>query len=63
MERINLGKAAPELYKTVLELENLSMQKVQQAGLKIGFSHLLKLRASQINQLCTYTYARCHKSR
>ena len=38
------------LNKTVLELENLSMQKVQQAGLKIGFSHLLKLRASQINQ-------------
>ena len=29
------------------------MQKVQQAGLKIGFSHLLKLRASQINQ-CTF---------
>ena len=50
MQRINLGKAAPELYKTVLELENLSMQKVQQAGLEIGFSHLLKLRASQINQ-------------
>ncbi|MBJ9952352.1 MULTISPECIES: carboxymuconolactone decarboxylase family protein [unclassified Acinetobacter] len=50
MQRINLGKTAPELYKTVLELENLSMQKVQQAGLDIGFSHLLKLRASQINQ-------------
>lgn len=29
------------------------MQKVQQAGLEIGFSHLLKLRASQINQ-CTF---------
>ncbi|CAB1208467.1 carboxymuconolactone decarboxylase family protein [Acinetobacter bouvetii] len=50
MQRINLGKSAPELYKTVLELENLSMQKVQQAGMDIGFSHLLKLRASQINQ-------------
>ncbi|WP_151810458.1 carboxymuconolactone decarboxylase family protein [Acinetobacter bereziniae] len=50
MQRINLGKTAPELYKTVIELENLSMQKVQQAGLDIGFSHLLKLRASQINQ-------------
>ena len=47
MQRINLGKAAPELYKTVLELENLSMQKVQQAGLEIGFSHLLKLRGGQ----------------
>lgn len=50
MERVNLGKTAPELYKSVLELENLSMQKVKQAGLDIGFSHLLKLRASQINQ-------------
>ncbi|MDH1437287.1 carboxymuconolactone decarboxylase family protein [Acinetobacter johnsonii] len=50
MQRINCGKAGPELYKTILELENLSMQKVQQAGLKIGFSHLLKLRASQINR-------------
>lgn len=50
MERVNLGKTAPELYKAVLELENLSMQKVKQAGLDNGFSHLLKLRASQINQ-------------
>ena len=50
MQRVNLGKTAPELYKTVLELENLSMQKVKQAGLEVGFSHLLKLRASQINQ-------------
>ncbi|MDM1763967.1 MULTISPECIES: carboxymuconolactone decarboxylase family protein [unclassified Acinetobacter] len=50
MQRINLSKTAPELYKTVIELENLSMQKVQQAGIEIGFSHLLKLRASQINQ-------------
>mgnify|MGYP003595361762 CR=1 FL=1 len=30
MERVNLGKTAPELYKTVLELENLSVQKVKQ---------------------------------
>ncbi|RKG39718.1 carboxymuconolactone decarboxylase family protein [Acinetobacter rongchengensis] len=50
MQRVNLGKTAPELYKTVLELENLSMQKVQDAELDVGFSHLLKLRASQINQ-------------
>ncbi|QOW47338.1 MULTISPECIES: carboxymuconolactone decarboxylase family protein [Acinetobacter] len=50
MQRVNLGKAAPELYKNVIELENLSMQKAQQAGIEMGFSHLLKLRASQINQ-------------
>lgn len=35
MQRVNLGKTAPELYKTVIELENLSMQKVQQAGLDV----------------------------
>ena len=50
MARVNLGKTAPELYKTVIELEKLSMQQVQQAGIEIGLSHLLKLRASQINQ-------------
>lgn len=50
MQRVNLGKAAPELYKNVIELENLSMQKAQQVGIEMGFSHLLKLRASQINQ-------------
>lgn len=48
--RINLGKTAPELYKTVLELENLATKKSQHAGLDTGFTHLLKLRASQINQ-------------
>ena len=50
MARVNLGKTAPELYKTVLELESLLTQKIQQASIDIGFSHLLKLRASQINQ-------------
>ena len=50
MARVNLGKTAPELYKTVLELESLLKQKIQQASIDIGFSHLLKLRASQINQ-------------
>lgn len=50
MERVNLGKQAPELYKTVLELENLSNLRIKSAGIEVGFSHLLKLRASQINQ-------------
>jgi AhpD family alkylhydroperoxidase len=35
--RVNLGKAAPELYQAVSRLDE-------------GFCHLLKLRASQINQ-------------
>jgi AhpD family alkylhydroperoxidase len=50
MSRINLGQSAPELYKKVAELDALSMQKVQEAQLNEGFAHLLKLRASQINQ-------------
>ena len=37
MQRINLGKAIPELYKTVLELENLSMQKSNKQVLRLGF--------------------------
>ncbi|MDQ9008863.1 carboxymuconolactone decarboxylase family protein [Acinetobacter gerneri] len=50
MQRVNLGKAAPELYKTVAELDQLAMQKIKQAKIADGFAHLLKLRASQINQ-------------
>lgn len=50
MSRINLGQSAPELYKKVAELDALAMQKVQEAQLNEGFVHLLKLRASQINQ-------------
>lgn len=50
MSRINLGQSAPELYKKVTELDALAMQKIQEAQLNEGFAHLLKLRASQINQ-------------
>lgn len=50
MSRINLGQSATELYKKVAELDALAMQKVQEAQLNEGFAHLLKLRASQINQ-------------
>lgn len=50
MERINLGKAAPELYQAVAELDHLTMLRIKDAGIQDGFAHLLKLRASQINQ-------------
>ncbi|QXW25647.1 carboxymuconolactone decarboxylase family protein [Acinetobacter johnsonii] len=50
MSRINLGQSAPDLYKKVAELDALAMQKIQEAQLSEGFAHLLKLRASQINQ-------------
>lgn len=51
--RVNLGKAAPELYQTVAALDNLASQASSNAGITDGFSHLLRLRASQINQ-CAY---------
>jgi len=50
MMRINLGQAAPELYKKVAELDALAMQKIAEAQIEEGFAHLLKLRTSQINQ-------------
>ncbi|WP_445114930.1 carboxymuconolactone decarboxylase family protein [Acinetobacter sp. WZC-1] len=50
MEHINLAKAAPDLYKKVAELDQMTSQKMKDAGIAEGFSHLLKLRASQVNQ-------------
>lgn len=50
MKRVNLGQSAPDLYNKVIELDQLAMQKVKEANIAEGFSHLLKLRASQINQ-------------
>ena len=48
--RLNLGQNAPELYKKVVELDALAMKKIIEANISEGFAHLLKLRASQINQ-------------
>lgn len=50
MSRINLGQTAPELYKKVTELDQLAMQQISAANIDEGFAHLMKLRASQINQ-------------
>lgn len=49
-ERVNLGKTAPTLYQVVVELEQLASETLTSAGIAKGFSHLLRLRASQINQ-------------
>ncbi len=59
-ERVNLGKSAPALYQAVAELERLASEAVTQAGIAAGFSHLLRLRASQINQcaFCIRMHAR-----
>lgn len=49
-ERVNLGKSAPALYQSVIELDRLASEALTTAGIAEGFSHLLRLRASQINQ-------------
>jgi AhpD family alkylhydroperoxidase len=48
--RVNLGKVAPELYQVVNSLDKLASQATRSAGLDDGFCHLLRLRASQVNQ-------------
>lgn len=59
-ERVNLGKSAPELYHAVVELDRLASDALTKAGIAAGFSHLLRLRASQINQcaFCVRLHAR-----
>jgi AhpD family alkylhydroperoxidase len=49
-ERVNLAKATPELYEAVFALEKLASAASAAAGIATGFAHLLRLRASQINQ-------------
>lgn len=49
-DRVNLSKSEPALYQAVAELERLASQALASAGIAEGFSHLLRLRASQINQ-------------
>lgn len=51
--RVNLSKAASELYQGVSSLDKQAKELVKAAGMEEGFSHLLLLRASQINQ-CAY---------
>ena len=52
-ERVNLGKATPDAYKTVIALDRAANTLAADAGLAEGLNHLLRLRASQINQ-CAY---------
>lgn len=40
-ERVNLGKSAPALYQTVIELDRLASEALTKAGIAEGFSHLL----------------------
>ena len=58
--RVNLGKSSPALYQAVVELDRLASEALAKAGIAEGFSHLLRLRASQINQcaFCVRMHAR-----
>lgn len=60
IERVNLGKSAPKLYKTVVELDRQVSEALTSAGVAEGFAHLLRLRASQINEcaFCVRLHAR-----
>lgn len=59
-ERLDLGKFATDLYQTVVELDRRVSRSLNRAGITEGFSHLLRLRASQINRcaFCVRLHAR-----
>lgn len=48
--RVNLSKSAPELYQAMANLDRLAGAYLASAGIAEGFAHLLRLRASQLNQ-------------
>jgi AhpD family alkylhydroperoxidase len=48
--RVNLGKTVPELYQAVVNLDRMVSEHAASAGIAEGFAHLLRLRASQLNQ-------------
>src|SRR6185369_12293424 len=48
--RVNLGKVMPELHKAVANLDRMASEYAASAGIAVGFAHLLRLRASQLNQ-------------
>ncbi|WP_206732102.1 carboxymuconolactone decarboxylase family protein [Halarcobacter ebronensis] len=48
-KRINLGKKAPHMYDKLISLKHDMQALIKDANINEGFSHLLLLRASQIN--------------
>jgi AhpD family alkylhydroperoxidase len=48
-ERINLGKKVPHMYDKLISLKQDMKALIKDANINEGFSHLLLLRASQIN--------------
>lgn len=48
-DRVNLGKALPAVYQSVVATDALATRAALEAGWSDGFTHLVKMRASQIN--------------
>lgn len=51
--RVNLGKVVSQLYQSVASLDRLASELAASAGIAEVLTHLLRLRASQLNQ-CDY---------
>ena len=51
--RINMASEVPSMYKKLFDMEQEGKELIQNAQIEEGFSHLLKLIASQINK-CAY---------
>jgi len=51
--RINMASEVPSMYKKLFDMEQEGKELTQNVGIEEGFSHLLKLKASQINK-CAY---------
>ena len=51
--RINMASEVPSMYKKLFDMEQEGKELIQNAQIEEGFSHLLKLKASQINK-CAY---------
>jgi AhpD family alkylhydroperoxidase len=60
LKRVNIGKHAPKLYQAVVELDSLATETAANASFTAGFTNLMRLRASQINQ-CAFC-VRLHTS-
>jgi AhpD family alkylhydroperoxidase len=58
--RVGLAESAPDLYRAMVQLDRLTNERVTSAGIDEGFSHMLRLRASQLNgcAFCVRMHAR-----
>lgn len=52
-QRVSLNQSSPDLFQTVMTLGQQVKAYTSSTGISEGFAHLLRLRASQLNQ-CAY---------